>query len=178
MSLGRLLHDIGTNDQLYDIQVKAAIDAANAQMQTNTPEYYSRKTINAGNALREKANREIQSLPPVNADYLKYAAVKQAITDQYNTDMAEAIRLDSAQDSQNINTGIQEQRSYADMRSKIENANRAIQSGKIVALSQLAAAKTQANRQSIANYLLEKQTEFDKNRGIIDQANIADAKLN
>lgn len=177
MSLGRLLHDIGTNDQLYDIQAKAAIDAANAQMQTNTPEYYSRKTINAGNALREKANREIQSLPPVNADYLKYAAVKQAITDQYNTDIAEATRLDSAQDSQNINTGIQEQRSYADMRSKIENANRAIQSGKMVALSQLAAAKTQANRQSIANYLLEKQTEFDKNRGIIDQANIADAKL-
>lgn len=178
MSLGRLLYDIGTNDQLYDIQAKAAIDAANAQMQTNTPEYYSRKTINAGNALREKANREIQSLPPVNADYLKYAAIKQAITDQYNTDMAEATRLDSAQDSQNINTGIQEQRSYADMRSKIENANRAIQSGKMVALSQLAAAKTQANRQSIANYLLEKQTEFDKNRGIIDQANIADAKLN
>lgn len=168
-SLGRLLWDFGTNDKLYDIKAKGLIESSNAKMASMPQEIYSRQTINAGDAEKELANRKMQELPAVNADYVKYASMKNAMNEASNIYLANSIRKNSLQNSENLARETEEQRMYANMRNQIEAHNRGIQAAKMVGLSELAAAHTQANRQSFANYLLEKQTEFDQNRQLAEQ---------
>jgi hypothetical protein len=140
-------------------------------------EIYSRQTINAGDAEKELANRKMQELPAVNADYVKYASMKNAMNEASNIDLANSIRKNSLQNSENLARETEEQRMYANMRNQIEAHNRGIQAAKMAGLSELAAARTQANRQSFANYLLEKQTEFDQNRGKMEEAMLAENRL-
>lgn len=168
-SLGRLGWDIGTNNKLYDIKAKGLIDSSNAKMASMPQEIYSRQTINAGNAERELGKRKLQTLPPVNSDYIKYAAMKRAADDAASIHFANATLADSQQHSENLAKQAEEQRMYANMRNQIEAHNRGIQAAKMAGLSELRAARTQANRQSFANYLLEKQTEFDQNRQLVEQ---------
>ena len=177
LSLGRLGWDIGTNNKLYDIQSKGLIESSNAKMASMPQEIYSRQTINAGNAERELGKRKLQTLPPVNSDYIKYAAMKRAADDAASIHFANATLADSQQHSENLSKQIEEQRMYANMRNQIEAHNKGIQAAKMVGLSELAAARTQANRQSFANYLLEKQTEFDQNRGKMENAVLAENRL-
>lgn len=176
-SLGRLGWDIGTNDKLYDIKARGLVESSNAKMASMPQEIYSRQTINAGDAEKELANRKMQELPAVNADYVKYASMKNAMNEASNIDLANSIRKNSLQNSENLARETEEQRMYANMRNQIEAHNRGIQAAKMAGLSELAAARTQANRQSFANYLLEKQTEFDQNRGKMEEAMLAENRL-
>lgn len=176
-SLGRLGWDIGTNNKLYDIKAKGLVESSNAKIASMPQEIYSRQTINAGNAERELGKRKLQTLPPVNSDYIKYAAMKRAADDAASTHFTNAILADSQQHSENLAKQIEEQRMYANMRNQIEAHNRGIQAAKMAGLSELAAARTQANRQSFANYLLEKQTGFDQNRQSMENAMLAENRL-
>lgn len=176
-SLGRLGWDIGTNNKLYDIKAKGLVESSNAKMASMPQEIYSRQTINAGNAERELGKRKLQTLPPVNSDYIKYAAMKRAADDAASTHFANATLADSQQHSENLAKQIEEQRMYANMRNQIEAHNRGIQAAKMAGLSELAAARTQSNRQSFANYLLEKQTGFDQNRQSMENAILAENRL-
>lgn len=177
LSLGRLGWDIGTNNKLYDIQSKGLIESSNAKMASMPKEIYSRQTINAGNAERELGKRKLQTLPSITSDYIKYAAMKRAADDAASTHFANATLADSQQHSENLAKQTEEQRMYANMRNQIEAHNRGIQAAKMAGLSELAAARTQANRQSFANYLFEKQTEFDQNRGKMENAILAENRL-
>lgn len=176
-SLGRFGWDLGTNNALEDIKRRGLIDLSNTKMASRPQEIYSRQTNNAGDADRELANRRIQNLPPLNADYFKYAAMKRAGDDAAAIDITNGIRKESVQQSENLAKQIEEQRMYANMRNQIDAHNRGIQAAKMAGLSELAAARTQANRQSFANYLLEKQTEFDQNRGKMEEAILAENRL-
>ena len=59
---------------------------------------------------------------------------------------------------------------FADRRAQIEAQNRKVQAEKMTALSDLYAERDSANRQSIANYMLEQQTRFDQNRELARDA--------
>lgn len=169
LSAGRLLWDFGTNNKLYDERAKGLIESSNAKMASMPQEIYSRQNINAGNAERLLGNRKLQALPAINNDYIKYAAMKRAGDNAALNHLANATLADSQQHSENLARQVEEQRMYANMRNQIEAHNRGVQAAKLVGLSELRAARTQANRQSFANYLLEKQTEFDQNRQLAEQ---------
>ena len=153
------------------------MESSNAKMASMPQEIYSRQTINAGNAERELGKRKLQTLPPVNSDYIKYATMKRAADDVASTHFANATLADSQQHSENLAKRTEEQRMYANMRNQIEAHNRGIQAAKMAGLSELAATRTQANRQSFANYLFEKQTGFDQNRQSMENAILADNRL-
>lgn len=177
LSLARLDWDLGTNKAVENIKAKGLVESANAQMKSNPQEIYSRQTINAGNAERQLGNSMSQSLPPVNSDYIKYAAMKRAGDDASALHFANATLADSQQHSENLAKQTEEQRMYANIRNQIEAENRAIQASKLAGLSELSASKTAANRQSFANYLYEKQTAFDQNRAKMEEALTAENRI-
>lgn len=177
-SATRLLHDINTNNKVHDIKAKGIVKSANVKMVSMPTEIYDRQAINAGNALRELGKRTLSNLPPVNSDYVKYAAMKRAENDAANQYFAQATLADSQQHSENLAKQSELQRMYADKRAQVEAHNRGIQAAKIVALSELDAARVQGNRQSVANYMFEKQTEHDQNRQRLEAARLAKNRLN
>jgi hypothetical protein len=162
MSLARLGFDRKTNEIITAQKAKGIREAADASMLSKQEFIPQRTQLTAGDASKAAANRMIQHLPPVNADYIKYAAQQRAGFDAANAMLAQSDREYSAQYNENLDKNIARQQMIADRNMQIEAQNRQTQAQKIAALSELYASKDAANRQSVANYMLEQQTKYEQ----------------
>lgn len=173
MSAARLIHDRITNDIITTTKAKGIQEAADASVLSKQEFIPQRMQLTAGDASKAAANRMFQHLPPVNADYTKYAAQQRAGFDAANAMLAQSDREYSAQYSENLDKNIARQQMIADRNMQIEAQNRQIQAQKIAALSELYASRDTANRQSIANYMLEQQTKYEQDMQKAREARLA-----
>lgn len=162
MSLARLGFDRKTNDIITAQKAKGLQEAANASMLSKQGFIPQRMQLTAGDASKAVANRMFQHLPPVNADYIRYAAQQRAGFDAANAMLAQSDREYSAQYNENLDKNITRQQMIADRNMQIEAQNRQIQAQKIAALSELYASRDAANRQSGANYMFEQQAKYEQ----------------
>ncbi len=173
MSVARLGFDRKTNEIITAQKAKGIREAADASMLSKQEFIPQRMQLTAGDASKAAANRMFQHLPPVNSDYIKYAAQKRAGFDAANAMLAQSDREYSAQHSENLDKNIARQQMIADRNMQIEAQNRQIQAQKMAALSELYASRDAANRQSIANYMLEQQTKYEQGMQKAREARLA-----
>ena len=176
MSSARLGFDRKTNEIITAQKAKDIREAADASMLSKQEFIPQRMQLTAGDASKAAANRMFQHLPPVNSDYIKYAAQQRAGFDAANAMLAQSDREYSAQYSENLNKNIARQQMIADRNMQIEAQNRQIQAQKIAALSELYASRDAANRQSIANYGIEQQTKYEQGMQKAREARLAREK--
>jgi hypothetical protein len=177
MSLARLGFDKKTNDLVTTQKAKGIQEAADASMLSPQVDSGQRMQLTAGDASKAAANRMFQHLPPVNADYSSYAAQQRAGFDAANTMLAQSDREYSAELNEKQDKRLTRQQMIADRNMQIEAHNRQIQAQKMAALSELYASKDAANRQSVANYMLEQQTKYGQNLEKVKEAQLAKDKL-
>ena len=173
MSSARLGFDRKTNEIITAQKAKGIREAADASMLSKQEFIPQRMQLTAGDASKAAANRMFQHLPPVNSDYIKYAAQQRAGFDAANAMLAQSDREYSAQYSENLDKNIARQQMIADRNMQIEAQNRQIQAQKMAALSELYASRDAANRQSIANYMLEQQTKYEQGMQKAREARLA-----
>ena len=162
MSSARLGFDRKTNEIITAQKAKGIREAADASMLSKQEFIPQRMQLTAGDASKAAANRMFQHLPPVNADYTRYAAQQGAGFEAANAMLAQSDREYSAQYNENLDKNIARQQIIADRNMQIEAQNRQIQAQKMAALSELYASRDAANRQSIANYGIEQQTKYEQ----------------
>lgn len=176
MSSARLGFDRKTNEIITAQKAKGIREAADASMLSKQEFIPQRMQLTAGDASKAAANRMFQHLPPVNSDYIKYAAQQRAGFDAANAMLAQSDREYSAQYSENLDKNIARQQMIADRNMQIEAQNRQIQAQKMAALSELYASRDAANRQSIANYGIEQQTKYEQGMQEARKARLAREK--
>lgn len=176
MSSARLGFDRKTNEIITAQKAKGIREAADASMLSKQEFIPQRMQLTAGDASKAAANRMFQHLPPVNADYTRYAAQQRAGFDAANAMLAQSDREYSAQYSENLDKNIARQQMIADRNMQIEAQNRQIQAQKMAALSELYASRDAANRQSIANYGIEQQTKYEQGMQKAREARLAREK--
>lgn len=173
MSTARLGFDRKTNDIITAQKAKGIREAADASMLSKQEFIPQRMQLTAGDASKAAANRMFQHLPPINSDYIKYAAQQRVGFDAANAMLAQSDREYSAQHSENLDKNIARQQMIADRNMQIEAQNKQIQAQKMAALSELYASRDAANRQSIANYMLEQQTKYEQGMQKAREARLA-----
>lgn len=176
MSSARLGFDRKTNEIITAQKAKGIREAADASMLSKQEFIPQRMQLTAGDASKAAANRMFQHLPPVNSDYISYAAQQRAGFDAANAMLAQSDREYSTQYSENLDKNIARQQMIADRNMQIEAQNGQIQAQKMAALSELYASRDAANRQSIANYGIEQQTKYEQGMQKAREARLAREK--
>ena len=161
-SIGRLLFNRNTNDNIVGIKEDGINDAAAASMQSKYDGPALRMPADAGNATRVAARRSIEHLPPVNADYIKYAAQERVGFDLANQLLEKADRETSAGIDAYYDKKFNRDAMVDQINMQIEAKNRQIQGQRMAALSELYASKEAANRQSIDNFLGQLHYDYKK----------------
>lgn len=169
LGFSRMLDTLRVNKDIRDINIKGIEEATRAKMADMPTEIYSRQNINAGNAERSLAASKIKNLPPITSDYTAYASMQKVNQDESAQHLANAIRLESQQHSNYLDTLTNEKRTYADQRQRISQYNKNIVADSIAAKAAEDAKLKYSNWASADNYAREKQGEL----GQLGQQNFA-----
>lgn len=174
----RLLNGFKTNADSADILKRGNREAAISQLKSLSPLRPTNTRLLAGNAEFQMANEIEQNKPPVTNDYNKYAAHDLNSKMQAAQLRGQGTRLRSEQslaDLKDVALALHE-KAMRDW--EITNQNRAIMGGLAASNANIDSATLNANNESWRQYLLEKQTEFDQNRGKMENAILAENRLN
>lgn len=163
-----LAYSINQTNRIADINKDTANKVAQASIMSRPEMEAKRNSIIAGNAYRNQAKRQFDALPPVNSDYLKYAAMKRVGDDMANQYLLQADLADSQEYNQNQAWNSEAAARYHEAVRQTEAHNRQVEGQRLAAIGQFEVARRQANAQSINNSAYEFRNRLEQAKQAAD----------